>query len=335
MAEGEAELLEAAARLAAEAGQGAPVALVPLAGGKNNRVYRAELEMGPALVLKSYFRHPGDPRDRLGAEWAFLTRAWGAGVRAIPEPLACDRDRGLGLYGYAAGEKLKAEEITAAHVAEAARFILDVNADRDGGAGLAPGSEACFSMADHVARIDARVARLARLDPDAPYAEAAAELVADALRPAWDALRARLAGQGDETPFPERQIIASPSDFGFHNTLWSEERGLVFLDFEYAGRDDPAKLVGDFFACPEILTPEDMFQGFAETVSVGLGDSEELVERMQALRPAYKIKWACIVLNDFLAQDNSRRAFAMQGERDARCQVQLEKARTLLVDVVY
>lgn len=331
----EAEFLEAAARLARAAGQGVPVALVPLAGGKNNRVYRAELETGSALVLKSYFRHPGDSRDRLGAEWAFLTRAWGVGVRAIPEPIACDRHRGLGLYGYAAGGKLKAAEITAAHVAEAARFILDLNAARDGGAGLAPGSEACFSIADHVARIDARVARLARLDPDAPHAEAAAALVADALRPAWDALRTRLAGQGGETPFPERQIIASPSDFGFHNALWSPERGLVFLDFEYAGRDDPAKLAGDFFACPEIPTPEDMFQGFADAVSAGLGDSGELVARMHALRPAYRIKWACIVLNDFLAQDNARRAFALQGDRAARCAAQLDKARALLAGAAH
>lgn len=322
--------MEAAARLAAEAGQGAPVALVPLAGGKNNRVYRAELETGSALVLKSYFRHPGDPRDRLGAEWAFLTRAWDAGVRAVPEPLACDRDRDLGLYGYAKGAKLQAEDITAAHVEEAARFILEVNAARDGGAALAPGSEACFSMADHIARIDARVVRLANLDPDAPYADAAAALVKNVLRPAWNALRARLATRSSGASFPPDQIIASPSDFGFHNALCSADRGLVFLDFEYAGRDDPAKLAGDFFACPEIPVPAHTFNVFADTLSYGFDAPEGLRERMHALRPAYQIKWACIVLNDFLALDNARRAFARQGDRVARCAVQLDKARALL-----
>ena len=47
------------------------------------------------------------------------------------------------------------------------------------------------------------------------------------------------------------RCFLSPSDFGFHNILQSEGR-LNFLDFEYAGRDDLAKLLSDFRLCPEI-----------------------------------------------------------------------------------
>lgn len=329
----ELELLDTAAHIARQAGREIPTSLIPLAGGKNNRVYRVEFNVGPSLVLKSYFRHPGDPRDRLGAEWAFISRAWGAGVRAIPKPLACDRQHGLALYEYVAGEKLKPHEITTAHVEEAARFILALNAARDSGAGLAPGSEACFSMADHVARIDVRVMRLTKLDPEAPHAEAAAMLVEDVLRPAWEVLRTRLLAQGHESSFPKQHIIASPSDFGFHNALWSRDRGLVFLDFEYAGRDDPAKLAGDFFACPEIPTPGNMFQNFVDMVSASIDDSGELWARMYALRPAYKIKWACIVMNDFLQNGDARRNFAGQGDRTTRCLAQLAKAKALLANL--
>src|SRR5207248_5946577 len=92
--------------LAAAAGLGPVRAVAPMAGGKNNRVYRVEAAAGVAL-LKSYFRHPDDPRDRLGTEFAFSRFAWGAGVRCIPQPLAADPAAGLGLFEFVHGKSLQ------------------------------------------------------------------------------------------------------------------------------------------------------------------------------------------------------------------------------------
>ena len=83
--------------LAAAAGLGRVNAIVPLVGGANNRVFRVETAAG-VVLLKSYFRHPDDPRDRLGTEFAFARFAWDHGVRCIPQPLACDPVAGLGLF---------------------------------------------------------------------------------------------------------------------------------------------------------------------------------------------------------------------------------------------
>ena len=70
---------QALAALTSSANLGAVLSLEPLDGGKNNRVYRLETESGPVL-LKSYFRHPDDPRDRLGTEVAFANFAWKHGA---------------------------------------------------------------------------------------------------------------------------------------------------------------------------------------------------------------------------------------------------------------
>ncbi len=43
------------------------------------------------------------------------------------------------------------------------------------------------------------------------------------------------------------KFIVSPSDFGFHNALLDDGGAISFLDFEYSGRDDPAKLDLRFF----------------------------------------------------------------------------------------
>ncbi|NBX30845.1 hypothetical protein EBR04_10470, partial [bacterium] len=133
-----------------------------LAGGGNNRVYRVETAAGPVL-LKEYFQHPADPRDRLAAEHAFTSFAWGHGIRALPQPLACDRAAGLGLYEFIAGRKLTPGEVTAGHVDEAADFFAAVNRHRENPAAarMPIASEACFSIAEHLACVDRRVARLA------------------------------------------------------------------------------------------------------------------------------------------------------------------------------
>ena len=63
----------------------------------------------------------------------------------------------------------------------------------------------------------------------------------------------------------------SPSDFGFHNALLDDEGKLTFLDFEYAGRDDPAKLVSDFFCQPEVPVPLSLHAHFIDRIAQGLG----------------------------------------------------------------
>ena len=329
-------LLTSAARLCAEAARPAPVGLHPLPGGKNNRVFRLTLEDGSQLVLKSYFQHPNDTRDRLGAEWAFLNHVWARGLRCVPEPVAHDRVAHVGLYGFVAGEKLAAAAVSAAHVREAADFVCALNAGPL--PTLRAGSEACFSITDHLERIDRRVNRLGVLDPEAPGVDRAAGLVERLLKPHWSRVRAGIvegctaAGLAAENPFSDGDIIASPSDFGFHNALWQPGRGLCFLDFEYAGLDDPAKLAGDFFSCPEIPTPGEHFSFFVDVLCRRLGLSDAARVRMGLLREAYRIKWACIVLNDFIPHHDARRRFADQGDRTARCAAQLDKAAALIAE---
>ncbi|MGA2999829.1 phosphotransferase [Bradyrhizobium sp.] len=144
LAEGDAGLMALARRLTEQAARGRVLSLTRLADGRNNRVYRLETENGPASVLKLYFSDPRDARDRLGAEWNFITHAWSRGIRNLPEPLACDAAEHAGLFGFVQGRKLTASEVTQAHVDAAIDFVLAVN-NRPRPA-LAAGSEACFSL---------------------------------------------------------------------------------------------------------------------------------------------------------------------------------------------
>jgi hypothetical protein len=327
----ETGLLDLAGSLASKAGLAPPTTLQPLAGGKNNRVMRVSLSDGGNAVLKLYHFDPRDTRDRLGAEWGFLEYVWERGVRQVPEPLACDREAHAGLYGFAPGRRLGEDEVDAGAVARATDFVAAINGVPRRPEALAPGSEACFSLAEHLATVERRVARLAMLDETAPYAKDAAALVSGRLKPLWDTVSQRIAAQAAEAGIAVDAAIArpcvSPSDFGYHNALFAQDGAATFIDFEYAGRDDPAKLVCDFFSQPEVPVSLEHFEPFVVAITGPLGLEAEDLWRCRALLPAYRLKWVCIILNEFLPVGASRRAFADAGDREARARRQIARAK--------
>lgn len=307
--------------------------LYPLAGGANNRVFRVQTGLG-MYVLKAYFQHPNDPRDRLGAEHGFYQLLVGARIGAHPQPVGWDLERRLALLEFVGGRKLSAGEITQNHLAQAMGFVARINQHRSRPEAerLAPASEACFSIADHLDCIDRRVEKLRRIESSAPVEKEAAEFVTMKLRPSWERLRGSIISQASHAPAGQKVCLQravrclSPSDFGFHNTLLEPEGELRFFDFEYAGWDDPAKLICDFFCQPQVQVPLDWWERVEGSVAAWGGDG--VGARARLLLPAYQIKWCCIMLNDFLSSDRLRREFA-GAEVEARKATQLERAREL------
>jgi hypothetical protein len=126
----------------------------------------------------------------------------------------------------------------------------------------------------------------------------------------------------------------SPSDFGFHNALLEPGGRVRFLDFEYAGWDDPAKLICDFFCQPRVPVPLSYFDAFARGVAESFPQPDEVVRRARLLLPAYRVKWVCIRLNEFLPTGAGRRSFALAGEELAeRQERQLAAARAALAEL--
>ena len=321
-------------RLTVSAGHGPARELVPLAGGANNRVYRVETERGPAL-LKAYLRHPDDPRDRLGTEFAFARFAWVADLRCIPRLLACDPAAGLGLFEFVDGQR--PEQASDALVNQAVEFVCALNAARwrPAAASLPFASEACFSLAEHLGIVARRVNRLAEFAPVSDLDREAILFVRRDLLRAWELVReqtqctARADRLSLERPLDLPARCVSPSDFGFHNSLVTPGGRACFLDFEYAGWDDPAKLVCDFFCQPAVPVPGRHFDPFARALA-GCFLDPLFVTRARLLLPVYRIKWVCIILNEFLPRTTGRRLFSTGEELEARKLRQLAIAQTAL-----
>lgn len=333
------ELQEPTEKLLKAAGLPGDFQLFPLTGGANNRVFRVAQGAGQAALLKVYCQHPDDPRDRLGAEFAFSSFAWEKGVRWLPRPLACDRANGLGLYEFVEGIAVGPNEVTQERVEQALQFFLELNRHRESpeARALPAASEACFSIQDHLRRVESRLRALRVLEVTDAIGQAAVLFIREELLPLWDRVRTSVLEQvrelrlvlDEEIPAQDRRL--SPSDFGFHNALVMKDGRLRFIDFEYAGWDDPVKAACDFFCLQGVKVPEIYFEAFARGMVGDLSDPKACFERAKILQSVHRVKWCCILLNDFLPVGSQRRRFSDQAaSRTDQEAIQLRKARSAL-----
>lgn len=316
------------ANLVSRAGFKGRFALEPLSGGANNRVFRVKVN-GQVLLLKSYFKHPADKRDRLRAEFSFCKFAWDKGLRCLPRPFACDPEKQLGLYEFIEGERIRPAGVNEDLVRQALDFFRELNRHKQSPQAdeLPVASEACFSVLGHLQCIKRRVQNLAAIEGASPIDRKAAAFVRNRLLKAWETISGKILDQAAskgiavDKEISQEERCLSPSDFGFHNAFMLPDGSLRFIDFEYSGWDDPAKTVCDFFCAPEVPVPMRYFNGFMK----------EIAERAATLFPAYQVKWCCIVLNEFQTVGAQRRLFAAKGaDLKRRKALQLEKAEHML-----
>jgi hypothetical protein len=331
---------QAVRQLVASAGFDHDVRLSQLPGGANNRVYRV-CGNGVTGLVKSYFQHLTDRRDRLGAEFAFSSYAWDSGVRAVAQPLACDATHRLALYEFIEGRHLLQGEITERLVREAVHFYLAINRHRHSPRArtLPMASEACFRIGEHLSCVERRIRRLLGTDDLSAINRDAIGFVRHELLGMWSRVqkaigrRARRFGLTLDAEIAPGDRCLSPSDFGFHNALVAPDERLRFIDFEYAGWDDPARMVCDIFCQPQIPVPTQYYGLIVDMVAGGAAEPWRCRQRVDILLPAYRLKWCCILLNDFLPDGGERRRFSGNDPEYQKAE-QLRKARQVLDTVV-
>jgi hypothetical protein len=315
-----------------------PFRLYPLSGGANNQIFRVDMEEAQ-FCLKAYFQHPNDQRDRLGTEFAFVSFAWEKGIRAIPEPVGRDRDHGIALYEYIPGRMMTPDEVSEERIKEALDLYLSLNQHgSDPMARTLPrASEACFSLGEHIERVNLRIESLSNIGETTDMDREAVCFVRERLTPKWQQVVRFFYGEMERSTLSLQRVVSesdrclSPSDFGFHNAILSAGGELRFIDFEYAGWDDPAKLVCDFFSQPKIPVPLKFFPMVSHAVAEGLTEKEDHLMRMALLLPVYHMKWCCILLNEFLPVGSQRRQYACGPSRGGnRKRHQLEKTKEML-----
>ena len=312
---------------------GAAVAAAqPARSGGNNRVFRLEMAEGPPLALKHY---PSDGRDRLGQEYDALSFLSRHGIMSTPRPIAKDSGAFCALYQWFDGEAavLRPQDDDADQLAD---FLIELQKLRgaEGARTLRNSSASIFSPEEAIAQYEQRLDGLRRASQDHPDLCA---FMDGSLVPSTAAAVRRLhrryaeLGRDPAADLPPAHRALSPSDFGLHNALRTDDGKLRFIDFEYFGWDDPVKLVTDTAIHPGSDLPDASANRLIERLSrtFEVGDDAFAI-RKAVLYPVFGAIWCLIVLNAYLPESRSRRAMAAEGgDLTVRLAGQLDKARRL------
>lgn len=315
--------------------------LESLKGGKNNRIFCVIYDKNTKALLKTYFKHQNEMLDRLKREYTFINFAWNNNIRCLPKPFAADFQNNLALYKFIDGRKLNSSEINDKRIRQAISFFIKVNKYKDTAEAkdLPLASDACFSIEQHISHVKKRIEKLKKIETNSGINKKAKSFIYNELILKWGKAIAHLNESVrkyhlDVYETVQKDKCISPSDFGYHNAMLDKHNKLYFIDFEYAGWDDPTKMICDFFCQPEVPVPSKYFNFFVKTIVDKTSDPEKFKHGIKALLPAYKIKWCCILLNEFLDIESNRRNFAYgEVDFDKIKSEQLEKARKYLESI--
>lgn len=128
--------------------------------------------------------------------------------------------------------------------------------------------------------------------------------------------------------------ILSPSDFGLHNVILNK-KNIYFIDFEYFGWDDPAKLTSDFILHPAMdLTIQQKKYWVQSLIKLFIND-KNFASRLRNSFYLYGIIWCLILLNEFLPNKlENRNIYTLNSNKINSIQnSQLNKSITLLKNI--
>ncbi len=299
--------------------------------GNNNRAYSAS-NKNKTYFAKFYYSSKADDRNRLDNEFNFLNYAKEKNISCVPEAIFRADHLNLGIFEYIDGKKFKEGELDKINIMEGASFFNSLNSPNDlsDAKELSYASEAFLDLEEYLGAIDIKLQLLTEaslVNKDKNFSE-----FLNALEDLWKGIKKILLREYSFLS-DNMSLCVSPSDFGFHNALVTS-KGLFLLDFEYAGIDDSAKFLSDFFIQPEIQVPIGHFEEFSLMALEEFPYPDIQFERTKKLFPMFQIKWCCIILNEFLPNVAKRRLFSnpLLDIEESR-KIQLLKAQNLLLNI--
>ena len=309
-----------------------PVNIEKFPASVNSIAYKIMTENNMEYIAKKYLSREGDKRDRLETEFSGLSFLWENGVRNIPEPVLSSSEYQIGVYSYIKGIKLKSDEITTDDIQMASDFLSRLHslADVENADKQPVASEACFSIRAYIDCVEGRLSNLRNITVQNELSEMLSEYLDKDFSELFEEVKQFIKEQAFllnidiDRELSKEEKTLSPSDFGFHNAIRAEDGKLYFIDFEYYGWDDPAKLINDFYLQPAVPLPNTYREKFFEEMQRSKIADINLENRLPFVYLLLALKWCLIMLNVFLGSGDS-------GKYDEKiCFQQLEKAKEKL-----
>ncbi|MDP6683375.1 MAG: aminoglycoside phosphotransferase family protein [Desulfobacterales bacterium] len=279
-----------------------PVSRVEKVSGRgNSRVYKVQTSEESSFALKCYPDRLMDARLRLKTEFRTLRILHQNNITNVPRAVEKNEDLDIGIYEWIDGGQVT--DPTQSDLKQAVDFVKQLYflSEETSEAGINQASEACLSGADLIRQIEKR---LKILNAEKKTHTELSLFLDQTFPPLWEEVRdasySAWPAESQGRHLPGKKQILSPSDFGFHNAIRRVDGRLVFIDFDYFGWDDPVKLTADFLWHPAMELNSEIAVEWKSAMFELFSTDPYFESRLEAAMPLYGLRWAMIVLNEFL-----------------------------------
>ncbi len=304
--------------------------VIQLKGRGNSSVYKI-LTNGESIFFKVY---PQDGKhNRLASEFYSTKILNDLGVRDVQSPIVFNKELNIATYEWIDSDNLQSFNIDA--IDRSLQFLKKIHSKRNNHFfdSFPMASDACISILDIENQIKQRLLQLK--EPSKEFSNLNDFLKKDFIPVftkviAWSKLKLKK-NQCYSKSLNREELTLSPSDFGFHNMIFSKNGDLRFVDFEYFGWDDPVKLISDFSHHAGMNLTEEMEDFWFSGAKSIYGEC--ILNRLQVSWPLYGLNWCLIILNEFKNDVWSKRCLANQEIKHIRKDIllgQLTKSKNKL-----
>ncbi len=264
-------------------------------GGLNSKVYLLDLN-NKKLVIKIY----GDKnKSKIKREKLFYNYLIKINNPNVINPLFFDVKKNFALFPFISGKKIK--KIKKKHLLELLQFLNNINKKKKF-TNLPFAIDGINDRNQHIKLCEKKINELKKIKVNYSIKKDFKYFLKKKLIPKFAELKENFNNTAfqkfKKIKINKNQMVISPSDLGFHNIIYSKKK-LVFFDFEYAGLDDPIKLICDFFCQPDQSLSVSQKEIFIKKIYFKNYTLSQIKSYTKIFLPFHKLKWCCIILNVF------------------------------------
>ena len=292
--------------------------------GVNSNVYKVKVN-NIFLILK-FFNNKN--KSRIKREILFYNFLNKIKNKQVIRPISFNLKLNMAVYPYIKGSKIK--KIKNTHVKELSDFLNQINKKRILYKTLIPlAIDGIRNRLEHFKLCEKKINQIKLIKFENVINKDLNNFLINKLIPKFNEIKKKYKKNKLQKllsiKLSKKKMIISPSDFGFHNIIQSKKK-LFFIDFEFAGYDDPVKLICDFYCQPDQTLSSYQKRMFIKKISFQNYSLKELDLNTKFFLPFHKIKWCCIILNIFKNkkfQNNKNLSY----KRNKLMKIQLNKAK--------
>lgn len=274
--------------------------IVKIKEGRNNEVYLLK-EKKRKFIFKKYKSIYETKYTRFSTEKIFIEFLKKKKIRNIPKIIFSNKKEKIIHFNFIKGSKIKKAQKK--HLNKCLVFLKKINHKTSYKKfKFQNASDACLSIESHIQTCESRLSKLivkyrnySSLNDKKIF-----KFLKNSIIPEFKKVKLRINNLFSKYQIVKKldkeEMILSPSDFGFHNIILTNKE-LFFIDFEYAGWDDPNKLISDFFLNPDYSISKKNKKYFLSNFDKVFKKTLSNSHKFRLILKIHFLKWVCVIIN--------------------------------------